>query len=362
VWPGRELGQDDDGVYGNRFGRPAEPGREAINRGRDLMRSPNWSPADAAGDTDTFVELPRFQVGSSPQHLVTTLLGDYWLGRPEHLPSAALVGLLGEFDVSATGARAALSRLARRGVLVASRQGRNSFYGIAPSAVDVLAAGAYRFVSFGQSVEQWDGHWTLVSFSLSEQHSELRYPVRSHLRWLGFAPLYDGLWVSPRPVAEQTRVVLTQLGLTDVTVFRAVQTPGPGRHPIKAWDLDDIEAMYSDFVDTYTALHERIERGDVSAAAALDARTRIMDSWRGFPGRDPDLPRELLPRQWPRAQAHDLFVEIYDTLGPLAAFRVQQIIERFSPELARLVVHRGTADLLRIGAEALGRQAGAVRA
>jgi phenylacetic acid degradation operon negative regulatory protein len=319
------------------------------------MATPDAPPTvEPAGDG--FVGLPRSQVGSSPQHLATTLLGDYWLDRPEHLPSAALVALLGEFDVSATGARAALSRLSRRGVLVTSRQGRNSFYGIAPSAVDVLAAGAYRFVGFGQSIEPWDGHWTLVTFSLPERHSGLRYPLHSHLRWLGFAPLYDGLWVSPRPVAEQCRAALAELGLSEVTVFRAVETPGDGRHPINAWDLDEIEAMYSDFLDTYTALHERIQRGDISAADALESRTRIMDNWRGFPSRDPDLPGELLPHAWPRAQAHDLFVAIYDALGPLAAFRVRQIIERFSPELARLVVHRGTSDLLRAGAEALRRQ------
>jgi phenylacetic acid degradation operon negative regulatory protein len=135
-----------------------------------------------------------------------------------------------------------------------------------------------------------------------------------------------------------------------------VETPGPGRQPIDAWDLDEIEEMYSEFVDKYSALYERIQRGDVGAATALEARTRIMESWRGFPSRDPDLPVELLPRQWPRAQAHDLFVGIYDALGPLAAFRVQQIAERFSPELAALVVHRGTDDLLRAGAEALERQ------
>src|ERR1700754_876617 len=34
------------------------------------------------GDDD----LPRFQVGALPRHLITTLLGDYWFGRPEPLP------------------------------------------------------------------------------------------------------------------------------------------------------------------------------------------------------------------------------------------------------------------------------------
>jgi phenylacetic acid degradation operon negative regulatory protein len=313
-------------------------------------------PTRATSTGDGPPELPRSQVGSSPQHLLTTLLGDYWLQRSEHLPSAALVALLGEFDVSVTGARAALSRLARRGLLVTSKQGRNSFYGIAPSAVDALSAGGYRFVSFGTDREQWDGHWTLASFSLSEEKSELRYPLRSQLRWLGFAPLYDGLWVSPRPVAEQCRDALNDLGLSEVTVFRAVEVDGVGRPPIEAWDLDELKQMYSGFVETWGPLRDRAHRGDIGAAAALEARTRIMDSWRGFPSRDPDLPTQLLPLHWPRSEAREVFVEVYDALGPLAAMRVRQVVDRFSPELAVLVEHRDTDRLLSAGMAATARQ------
>ena len=49
---------------------------------------------------------------------------------------------------------------------------------------------------------------------------------------------------------------------------------------------------------------------------------------------DPDLPAELLPGGWPRADARELFIGCYDLLGPLAALRVRQIITRYSPELA----------------------------
>ena len=42
------------------------------------------------------LDMPRFQVGFPPQHLLLTLLGDYWSKRCEPLPSAALVDLLAE--------------------------------------------------------------------------------------------------------------------------------------------------------------------------------------------------------------------------------------------------------------------------
>ena len=56
------------------------------------------------------VDLPRVQTGANPQHLIVTLLGDYWSGRTEHLPSAGLVALASEFDITPASARAALSR------------------------------------------------------------------------------------------------------------------------------------------------------------------------------------------------------------------------------------------------------------
>src|SRR5450755_3982409 len=93
--------------------------------------------------------LPRAQVGTTPQHLLMTLLGDYWLGRTEHLPSAALVDLLAEFEVSEPSTRAALNRLTKRGLLVSSKSGRNTYYGLSPRAVPLLRETLKRIVAFG---------------------------------------------------------------------------------------------------------------------------------------------------------------------------------------------------------------------
>ena len=74
--------------------------------------------AAPVGDADVAPgngRLPRTQVGTTPQHLLMTLLGHYWFGRSELLPSAALVELLAEFDISTPSARAALNRLTKRG-------------------------------------------------------------------------------------------------------------------------------------------------------------------------------------------------------------------------------------------------------
>ncbi|MFC4536410.1 PaaX family transcriptional regulator C-terminal domain-containing protein [Sphaerisporangium dianthi] len=293
------------------------------------------------------VDFPRFQVGAPPQHVITTLLGDYWISRPEQLPSAALVRLAEEFGVSAVAARAALSRLTKRDLLESSKVGRRTYYRLTDRAAAVMSEGRQRIMSFGLEQGAWDGRWVMAAFSISEEQRDLRHALRARLRWLGFAPLYDGLWVSPTANADSAAAVLAELEIPMSTIFHAEALDSSGtRAPQEAWDFDRLRRAYEDFVAQHSPLLERVRKGVVGASEALVARTGIMDTWRRFPNHDPDLPTELLPAAWPRAAARDLFVEIYDTLGPLAEFRVKQIVAEFEPGLAELVAHHRTSSIL----------------
>jgi phenylacetic acid degradation operon negative regulatory protein len=286
-------------------------------------------------------------VAQRPPRLLLTLLGDYWWQRTESLPSAAIVGLLAEFGVSDSAARAALSRLTRNGLLVTSRSGRRTFVRLSQRAADVLDDGGRRIFSFGEAPAPWDGMWSLVAFSIPEDRRSERDELRKALRWLGFAPLYDGLWVCPRDHADAVMARLKDLGITTATAFRATALPavtadsadgaGPlvsADIPARAWDLAGLRDRYQEFTEFAGLLRDQTVAGEISTADALVARTRVMNEWRAFPAMDPDLPDELLPPAWPRAAARDLFITCYDLLGPLAARRVRQIISRYSPELA----------------------------
>ena len=279
-----------------------------------------------------------------PPRLLLTLLGDYWWRRTEPLPSAALVALLAEFGVSDSAARAALSRLTRNQLLVTSKSGRRTVVRLSDRAARILDDGGSQIFSFGRTSRPWDGLWSLVAFSIPEQNRAARDSLRKQLRWLGFAPLYDGLWVSPRDHAVEVITLLAQLGITTATAFRAGTVPGvsPDGMPQCAWDLDNLQARYMAFIANAGHLREHTLAGRVSPVAALVARTRVMDEWRGFPELDPDLPDELLPEAWPRATARELFTTTYDLLGPLAAHRVRQIIARYSPELAVHATHHSS--------------------
>ncbi|MFC7111170.1 PaaX family transcriptional regulator C-terminal domain-containing protein [Nonomuraea rubra] len=155
--------------------------------------------------------------------------------------------------------------------------------------------------------------------------------------------------------------MLAELEVPTSTIFRAQALDLAGmRAPQEAWDFDQLRRTYEGFVAQYSPLLARVRNGTVGASEALVARTGIMDTWRTFPNHDPDLPAELLPDGWPRSAARDVFVEIYDTLGTLAEFRVKQIVAEFDPGLAELVAHHRTSLILspaRSGALAGGERA-----
>jgi phenylacetic acid degradation operon negative regulatory protein len=302
-------------------------------------------PDDAAGP----VRLPRRQAGSSPQGLAVTLLADYTLRHRAWLPSAAIVDLLAESGVSLAGARAAISRLARRGVLEGSRQGRQSRYRLTEAAAVSLSVGGKWVVTSMTAAEAWDGQWTLVAFSLPQEGGVQRRALRGQLRWLGYAPLYDGLWISPHRFTHTARDRLAQLTLGAVTVFRAGQVELgalAGRDPLDAWDTGAIAGEYETFVRRWSPLLPGIRAGELGGAQAVRARTEIMDTYRRFPLLDPQLPARLLPAGWLREPAAQAFADVYDGLAEAAQSHVRDVAARFCDGPPPGVEAHTVADLL----------------
>ncbi|MFI6230867.1 PaaX family transcriptional regulator C-terminal domain-containing protein [Micromonospora echinospora] len=299
-------------------------------------------------DGDHPVRLPRRQAGSSPQGLAVTLLADYTLRDLAWIPSAALVALLAEARVTPTGARAAISRLVRRGVLEGSRQGRHSFYRLSrPAAVD-LADGGRWILTATAGARPWDGCWTLVAFSLPKERGTQRRALRGQLRWLGFAPLYDGLWISPHELTPQDRSRLGQVTGT-VTVFRgrtADLDTLTNRQPLDAWDVPGIARHYETFLRRWNPLLPQVRAGQVDGAEAVRARTEVMDTFRRFPTLDPRLPIELLPPGWLREPAREAFAAVYDGLATAAEQHVRTTVARFGGHAHPGIRAHLTADIL----------------
>ena len=301
------------------------------------------------------VDIPRAQAGPNPQHLLATILGEYFDSSDADLPSAAVVAVLREFDISEASARAALSRLTKRGLVAARRPGRPAVYHLTPQAIAKHRSRMHHFLTFGARPPRWTGDWTVVTFSLPESRQAKqsrqaqRHDVRKTLGSLGFVRLYDSVWIKPgRDLPGTTRAMREVLGSTgnerwSVMCARFADEAGP-HGPTAAYDLEGLAAAYSAFVDRHSPLLASVRDRRVGAAEALIARTSVMDSWRTFADTDPDLPQRLLPAPWPRQAAREVFLEIHSALGPLAEARLVEITRPYWPEGASWITHFQATD------------------
>lgn len=290
--------------------------------------------------------LPRSTTSREPQYLIVTLLGDYWFGRSELIPSAAIVELLAEFGITESGARQAMRRLHKRGLLVQGKAGRTTSYGIPERMSESATARMRRVLRFGLDVTGWDGLWTVVTFSIPEPARDVRRVLRTRLRDLGFGLLNDANWISPHDRVDDGIALLDALDVADGSVLRARIMPRPGRELsiVDVFDLRGLEARYRDFIARHEPQIQGVLDGSIAPRDALVMRTEVMTEWLQFRQFDPELPAELLPDGWPRAHAREVAFRIYDELGVAAEARFRQVLGAVDRDLAALSSHHTSRD------------------
>jgi phenylacetic acid degradation operon negative regulatory protein len=231
------------------------------------------------------------------------VLGEYVLPAGSGVWQETLISALGTLGYKAQAARQALARSVTAGWLTTERRGRRSRVHLTPETAAMLHSGAERIYRFGEPWE-WDGRWLLVVLRVPEQRRDLRHQLRTRLAWAGFGSLGGGLWISPHAEREtELEGMATQDAAAELLSFRTeLGTVGdPQRLVAEAWDLTEVVSAYDAFVADFNRLRPK------TPEAVFRAQTLLVHAWRRFPFLDPDLPEGLLPNEWPRKRAHDVF-------------------------------------------------------
>jgi phenylacetic acid degradation operon negative regulatory protein len=256
-----------------------------------------------------------------PRHLIVTVYGLYSRDAGGWMSVAALVSLLGDLGVDEPAVRSSISRLKRRGILVARRAGGAAGYELSARAQAILSEGDHRIFRT-QRARLADG-WLLAVFSVPEAQRHQRHVLRSQLSRLGFGTAAPGVWIAPAYLHEATADMLTRLGLSGYAdLFRADHLAF-GDLPAKVrqwWDLDRTDRLARDFVAAY----EPVLRGWSGRRATSRPReafadyVRVLTDWRRLPYSDPGLPAELLPPGWAGATAAGIFFTLQSRLARAA--------------------------------------------
>ncbi|WEV24883.1 PaaX family transcriptional regulator [Streptomyces sp. 71268] len=306
----------------------------------------------------------------TPRSLIVTYYGAYGRGaggEPETVPVAALIRLLGAVGVDPPSVRSAVSRLKRRGLLVAAKTARGAAgYAPSPDAVQLLddgdrriygRLGAYRLTARptgapdapdtvdaagataapdasdvreapggaggrGREVAS-AGDWLLAVFSVPEHERNKRHLLRSRLARLGFGTAAPGVWIAPAHLYEETRHTLRRLGLDGyVDLFRGAHAGFEATADAvrRWWDLEALAARHHAFLATHEPVLRRwSRRTTVPPADAYRDYLLALDSWRALPYADPGLPPALLPRDWPGERSARVFAGLHERLRDAGA-------------------------------------------
>jgi phenylacetic acid degradation operon negative regulatory protein len=238
---------------------------------------------------------------------------------------AALVRLLAPLEVAAPAVRTAVSRMVRQGWLEPVRLPGGPGYALSPRANRRLDEAADRIYRRGGT--DWDDHWHLVVISRVVDRSA-RERLRNGLAYLGYAPLDDATWISPRRSPELDSLLTgEQVRAERFTARHDGDSLGLIR---RAWDIEGLARSYH----LWLADAEQIAASagvDPSDELAFAIRSRLVHEWRKFLFTDPGLPRSLLPSDWPGDKAADFFAAESGRLLPAAARYVDRCLADASP-------------------------------
>jgi phenylacetic acid degradation operon negative regulatory protein len=234
--------------------------------------------------------------------IIITIYGDAIVPRGGCVWLGTLLAVFKALGIPDGVVRTAMSRLAADGWLERRKVGRNSFYRLADKGRVTFAAAAEHI--YAPRVPDFSGSFDL----LLVYNGGDRDAARTALEAAGFGSPAPGLWISPGyavPRAAQGALRLTAGG--DAEALRALAA--------RSWPLQATADAYRRFIDTFAPVAEALDAdAAVDDLEALVARVLLIHEYRRVVLRDPILPAQTLPPDWPGAPARALCARLYRKL------------------------------------------------
>jgi phenylacetic acid degradation operon negative regulatory protein len=234
-------------------------------------------------------------------------------GRAE-LPGGVLTGLLADLGLSRSAARALIARMRGNGQLASARRGREVDYRL----VGNFALGFERIRSgAARPVTPWTGSFHALLYQVPEAQRAFRDLLRRHALFTGYGIMQPGVLIALTDRSASLAHVLTEKpdGASVRVGTLALSAADAAAVAYEAWDLATVGANYrSHIASLRSALASTAElppAADTLRAFADLSMPPLVDTLR-----DPGLPPELRPTDWPWAELVGLLDEVNARYGP----------------------------------------------
>ena len=278
--------------------------------------------------------------------LIITVFGDaiaphggtVWLG--------SLIKLMAPFGLNQRLIRTSVYRLSKESWLTSEQVGRRSYYSLTQSGRRRYESACQRIYAMPR--HKWDGQWTLVFTALPDLDANLQEIVRRELAWQGFGILAPGVLAHPDLHPNDVMASLQELELRDkVVVMTANSERDFAKRPLQdlvrtCWDLERLSQDYKRFLERFRPILQVLQEAnelqdELQPDRCFWVRTLLIHEYRRVLRRDPHLPDELLPADWPGMAARLLCRNLYrltQTQAERHLMTTLETIDGFLPEAA----------------------------
>jgi phenylacetic acid degradation operon negative regulatory protein len=266
---------------------------------------------------DNLIEHLRDQIDLRANSTIITIFGDALLPRGGKIWLGSLIALAGSFGISERLVRTGVYRLAREGWLESRSQGRRARYHLTDAGNEKFNEAQQRI--YAAEPVEWDGSWRLIHLLASMPAPE-RQAIRSEMGWSGFGQISPNLFAHPTRTAKDIeRLLERNAAFAHTLTFEAETALFTDRNHIRnvvreTWMLDDLNLEYGRFVNVFTPILESVSRKPPDPRQAFELRILMIHDYRRVLLKDPDLPDDLMPRDWKGITARNLCAAIYRQL------------------------------------------------
>ncbi|EPG6327940.1 PaaX family transcriptional regulator [Acinetobacter baumannii] len=249
--------------------------------------------------------------------LISTIFGDSVLHRGGNISLASLIQLLELFGFNDRAVRTSVFRLVKNDWLCSDKIGKTSFYRITDSSRSTYLQAEQRI--YNDQMKEWDHYWDLIL--MSSLDTENKALLKKELEWLGFANISTNLMAYPGCNRIELQRLLVDLNMSEqVVVFKAEtlqlfnnSVDTIGRMLRTNWPIDELRQRYLQFLDIFREIGVLLmqENEQLEPVQAFQIRTLLIHYYRRILLKDPALPLELLPTDWPAISARTLSMNIY---------------------------------------------------
>lgn len=219
--------------------------------------------------------------------VLSVLLG----AHPASATSAELLNITAGFGIKETAMRVALTRLVAAGDLVRSAGG----YGLSER---LLERQRRQDEALNPQTRRWGGDWLAVVITSIGCDARTRAALRSRLTERRFGELREGIWMRPDNITVDLGAELTAH-----TRLLTARDEKPAELAGRLWDLAGWAATGNELLAEIAAAPDVPGRFIVAAAMVRHLR------------RDPVLPTELLPPDWPGDRIRSRYAEFVDEVA-----------------------------------------------